>query len=147
MYRIIAGKDPVGYEQNIAAAQNWNGVAPDPTHINNNGVMHQGVFEVPADPGNDGGLFDFGHQYPVVVSEGFLDIGTNGSWTLTRVRGGSGDEDTMASGGSGKTTLTRVTDKLPILSPGDKLKLVSTGITALTSKATFFVQYIDGQIK
>jgi len=141
MRRIIASRTPVGYEQNTPAGVNWNGLEPSDVTLDA-GIMGQGSFEVPADPANNG-LFNFRHPYPVKAVEVQLVIGAGVSWTLDRVRH-SGAIDQIATGGPGITRLTAENDELPVLNPGDNLRLTSTGAAgAVVCKATAYVEFYD----
>lgn len=140
MYRIIAGRTPTGYEQNMGAGINWQGTESLEAFILANGVFDNGVFRLPADPAPSGGLFDFRHRYPVQVVECHFDMGLGMGWSLDRIRGAI--VDNIALGGPGATRLSQENDRLPILNPGDMLRLTSVGVIAgETSRALIYVKY------
>jgi hypothetical protein len=113
----------IGIVQVITAASQFDGTVPS-----TNPIRSGEVDLYPTDVA--GGLFDFDHNRPVVVSSVRLFLGGQSSWSLSIVAV-SNREFVWLSGTSEPSFIAAGKDvELPLL-PGEKLKLVTTGASTV----------------
>jgi hypothetical protein len=81
------------------------------------------------DAGDAGGLFEFANKQPIQVERIMADFGASVAYTLTLVTSAG---DLVLSTGTVRylVLLTANTNVLPMLNPGEKLKLVAAGTAA-----------------
>lgn len=146
---MIASVRPVGYEQIMDTAKNWTG--EEPTNLPATipeipSFLKKGIFAVPADVVSfKGGKFVFNHRASITITEMYLEMGTGAAWKMYRCRDDSGTtiKDEIKTGGAG---VHHIKQEMPVLNVGEWIELVSTGISALKSKARIYVRYTDENV-
>jgi len=139
MRYMLSSEQGSVYVQKMATGHVWDGVAP-PNEKNEGhadvGVFNKGVFEVPVDSvTNHGGLFDFENNRPIEIIdiEFYVPAGTTG-WTISKVTA-TGDIVRFSDTTTGNIVVSKGTDEMPRLAPGETLKIVTTGTPATASFA------------
>lgn len=130
MSRIYAVK------HNISAGANFNGLVPSTVP-----VITDGVKEYPADA--QGGLFEFGLDGPIGIAEVLVKFGGQTSWTLYV---NDPTADLPVQSGTTETGLVYLPAADLVLMPGQKLKLVTAGASAVMWAAVLYSPAAIGEV-
>lgn len=143
---LASGGTVTFYRQKTSIAQNFDGEAPtnefNEAHADV-GVFDDGIWDVPADSvGNHAGLFRHGHVFPLKIKEIRLKLDVAiSSWFLYIIRKDLTSFVFISGSSGGDIFLSEMTDELPTIRPGEKIKFVTNGTPTGVSECSIGSQY------